>query len=147
MKSTLINVASGSDTMSMVSGLDALSMDSGPDTEFNFGDMQSKAAGKKKKPDQATEDIENVDLGGSGLVSMPKPEQRKNFNSYRKRLQATQAKQQSYAEPTQPAIEEDFKGEDNEGSMASEIEGINRDIEQLEQSEDAPSKAGGGAQD
>ena len=144
MKSTLINVASGSDTMSMVSGLDGISMDSGPDTEFNFGDMQSKAAGKKKL-DQATEDIENVDLGGGGLVSMPKPDQRKNFNSYRKRLQATQAKQQSYAEPTQPAIEEDFKGEDNEGSMASEIEGINRDIEQLEQSEDAPSKADGGA--
>ena len=39
MKTTLINVASGSDAMSAISGLDGMSMDSGPDTEFNFADM------------------------------------------------------------------------------------------------------------
>ena len=43
MKTTLINVASGSDAMSAISGLDGMSMDSGPDSEFNFGDMQSRA--------------------------------------------------------------------------------------------------------
>jgi len=39
MKTTLINVASGSDAMSAISGIDGMSMDSGPDSEFHFGDM------------------------------------------------------------------------------------------------------------
>lgn len=39
MKTTLINVSSGSDAMSALSGLDGMSMDSGPDSEFNFGEM------------------------------------------------------------------------------------------------------------
>ena len=73
-------MASGSDTMSMVSGLDGISMDSEPNTEFNFGDMQSKVTGRKK-----TQDIENVDIGGNDM-------QKKNFNSYRKKIQASLAK-------------------------------------------------------
>ena len=42
LTSTLINVTSGSETMSMMSGVigaEVMSMDSGPESEFNFNDL------------------------------------------------------------------------------------------------------------
>ena len=55
VKSTLINIASGSDTMSMMSGLDNISVDSGPETEYDFKN-DTELAGA----DHATSDIDSV---------------------------------------------------------------------------------------
>ena len=75
MKTTLINVASGSDAMSALSGLDGMSMDSGPDTEFNFGDMQSRAQ-KKGQQEEAAKDIDeigDIGIGGGGAIASSLP--------------------------------------------------------------------------
>jgi hypothetical protein len=51
---TLINVTSGSETMSMMSGAlgaDAMSMDSGPESEFKFQDIETDTA-KKNNPEE-----------------------------------------------------------------------------------------------
>ena len=82
MKTTLINVSSGSDAMSAISGLDAMSMDSGPDSEFNFGDMQSRAHHKKGQGDDS-KDIDDIgEIGvasgaAADLSNLPKPDARK----------------------------------------------------------------------
>lgn len=77
MKTTLINVAGTSDAMSALSGLDGMSMDSGPDSEFHFGDMQSKAH-RKEKLEEHSKDID--DIGEIGVATaidkkpnIPKP--------------------------------------------------------------------------
>lgn len=81
MKTTLINVASGSDAMSAISGLDGMSMDSGPDSEFNFGDMQSRAHHRKERAEDTAKDIDDIgDIGVGGTTSienLPKPDSRK----------------------------------------------------------------------
>lgn len=80
MKTTLINVSSGSDAMSALSGLDGMSMDSGPDSEFNFGEMQSRAH-KKDRPEDNAKDIDDIgDIGVGGTndkPDIPKPDARK----------------------------------------------------------------------
>lgn len=136
MKTTLINVASGSDAMSAISGLDGMSMDSGPDTEFNFGDMQSRAH-KKDRPEDAAKDIDDIgDIGigggqapgGSGLP--PAADKRKQFSSYRKRLQQQKDGPSANIPIPQPVIKEDQKEE--EQSIEKDIAGINKELEELE---------------
>ena len=78
MTAKLINVMSGSETMSMMSGVlgaDALSMDSGPESHFNFEDLdknkeESKIGGGegfrrkiKIKPAQNI-DKQQIQIGG-----------------------------------------------------------------------------------
>ena len=85
VKSTIINVASGSDAMSSISGFDGMSMESGPDSEFNFGDMKSQM---KERNEENAKDID--DIGDIGIGDGPKARQssdpQKQSSSYRKRL-------------------------------------------------------------
>lgn len=43
VSNTLINVTSGSETMSSMQGAQVMSIDSGPDSEFKFTDVDDKA--------------------------------------------------------------------------------------------------------
>lgn len=86
MKSTIINVASGSDAMSALSGLDGMSMESGPDSESNF-DLQSRAHHRKERAEETAMDIDDIGEIGVGSTAdapnLPKPESSKKFSSYR----------------------------------------------------------------
>lgn len=138
VKSTFINQASGSDTMSMMSGMDNMSCDSGPDTEFNFGDMNSRMSRVKKADHQQVEqDIDDLEKIGVGderpITNTPKlEEKRKQFSSYRKRL-AANAMPKVNVDNVQP-IEEEKR--DQEETIDNDIAGINAEIEELEKEDE-----------
>lgn len=144
IKTTLINVAGTSDAMSALSGLDGMSMDSGPDSEFHFGDMQSKAH-RKEKHEENAKDIDDIGEIGVGTQmdqkpNIPKPaathDSRKQFSSYRKRLQqarggagASEDLGQHIKSQTPVIKEENCKEEEDVKSIEQDIAGINQELE------------------